>query len=254
MKFGLPETTLASIREVLARHPAVQEAVVFGSRALGREHARSDVDIALRGPLPTLEAEGIALELEELPVAVQFDVQRLDAIHHRGLREHIARVGQVLYSRESSTAQPTGLPTAKDINVHNSLDEQHACEIFLGKSVEEAEALFHENALSYHEDLMWMGPVAFRFYVEAAIRYIRSEAASGDSDAISGFAGVLEFRLAHGRVELAPIAATIASACDFIIQHYESFGLAPEIYGDIRARFQGIQQMLSKVASLHTYR
>ncbi len=101
LSFGLSETTLAAIRAVLARHPDVQEAIVFGSRALGREHPRSDVDIALRGGLSALEAEGIALELEELPVPVRFDVQSLNAIHHRQLREHIARVGQVLYARYS---------------------------------------------------------------------------------------------------------------------------------------------------------
>ncbi len=100
MSFGLSEATVAAIRGVMERHPDVQEAIVFGSRALGREHARSDVDIALRGQLPPLEAEGIALELEELPVPVRFDVQSLDAIRHDGLREHIARIGQVLYSRQ----------------------------------------------------------------------------------------------------------------------------------------------------------
>ncbi len=100
MNFGLSEATVTAIRGVMARHPSVQEAIVFGSRALGREDQRSDVDIALRGQLAPLEAEGIALELEELPVPVQFDVQSLNAIRHRGLCEHIARVGQVLYSRQ----------------------------------------------------------------------------------------------------------------------------------------------------------
>jgi hypothetical protein len=58
------------------------------------------VDIALRGNLPPLEAEGIALELEELPVPVRFDVQSLGAIHHRALLEHIERAGKLLYSRK----------------------------------------------------------------------------------------------------------------------------------------------------------
>lgn len=106
MNFGLSETAVAAIRTILARHSSVQEAIVFGSRALGREHSRSDVDIALRGHLPPLEAESIALELEELPVPVQFDVHSLDAIRHRALREHIAPVGQVLYSRHPGDTKP----------------------------------------------------------------------------------------------------------------------------------------------------
>jgi predicted nucleotidyltransferase len=100
MTFGLSETTVTAIRDELTRHPAVQEAIVFGSRALGRENPHSDVDIALRGNLPLLEAEGIALELEELPVPVRFDVQSLGAIRHPGLLKHIARVGKLLYSRK----------------------------------------------------------------------------------------------------------------------------------------------------------
>lgn len=106
MNFGLSETALAAIRLVLAGHPAVQEAVVFGSRALGRAHSHSDVDLVLFGDLPLLEAEGVALELDELPIPVHFDVQAMNAIQHHGLREHIARVGQVLYSRSINAPQP----------------------------------------------------------------------------------------------------------------------------------------------------
>ncbi len=106
MNFGLSETALAAIRRVLARHPAVEEAVVYGSRALAGAHSHSDVDLVLCGDLPLLEAEGVALELDDLPIPVHFDVQAMNAIQHRGLREHIARVGQVLYSRSVGAAKP----------------------------------------------------------------------------------------------------------------------------------------------------
>jgi predicted nucleotidyltransferase len=96
MNFGLSQTELEAIRRVIAAHPAVREAVIFGSRALGRQNPRSDVDLALSGDLAPLEAESIALELEELPIPVQFDVRALDAIRHPGLRAHIARVGKAL--------------------------------------------------------------------------------------------------------------------------------------------------------------
>jgi hypothetical protein len=138
------------------------------------------------------------------------------------------------------------LPTRQDINLHDSLDERHACEIFLGKSLEEAEALFRENALFYHEDLMWMGPVAFRFYVGAAIRYIQSEAAAGDSDAVNSFVGVLEYWSEHEPAELVPIAAPLAAFCGYIVEHHDRFDLTLEIHGDVRARFQVLQQTFSR--------
>jgi uncharacterized protein len=102
MSFGLSDTALASIRNVIARHPGVREAVMFGSRALGQEHARSDIDIALAGDLQPLDAEGIALELEELPLPFRFDVHVTKDVSHQALREHIERAGQILYRREST--------------------------------------------------------------------------------------------------------------------------------------------------------
>lgn len=101
MSYGLSDSALAAIRDVLARHPRVSEAVLFGSRVLGREDARSDVDIALSGNLDVLEAEGIALELDDLPLPVRFDVQLSEGIQHRAFREHLARAGQTVYSRET---------------------------------------------------------------------------------------------------------------------------------------------------------
>jgi hypothetical protein len=69
------------------------------------------------------------------------------------------------------------LPTAKDISPaygtdHEDLDAKHARKNFYGKTLEEAELLFRQNALHYQEDLMSMGPAGFRFYVEAFTRYL----------------------------------------------------------------------------------
>lgn len=130
------------------------------------------------------------------------------------------------------------LPTAKEINPHGKLylDGRVACKHFLGKNLDEAEALFRENSIYYQGDLMWMGPVAFRYYVMAAIQYIRSAAAAGDSDMINCFAGFLEFRIGQEPEELAPIADRLASACNYIVEQYNRFDLRPEIYGDVRAR------------------
>ena len=73
---------------------------------------------------------------------------------------------------------PSPIPSRSDINVFDTLDERDACEHFLGKNIDEAEALFREDFLCYQEDLMWMGPRAFRYYVHAAINYIHSDAAT----------------------------------------------------------------------------
>jgi predicted nucleotidyltransferase len=102
MKFGLSDQALHAIRDVLVHHPGVEEAVIFGSRSLERQHANSDVDIALRGEVPPLEVEGIALELDELPLPFHFDVFSVASIRHHGLREHISRAGRTLYRKAAT--------------------------------------------------------------------------------------------------------------------------------------------------------
>lgn len=139
------------------------------------------------------------------------------------------------------------LPTAKEINPYDDLDGRVACKNFLGKNLDEAEALFRENSVYYQEGLMWMGPVAFRYYVTAAIRYIRSAAAAGDSDMINCFAGFLEFRIVHEPEELIPVADQLASACSDIIEQYNRFDIMPEIYGDVRARLAILSLAFSRM-------
>lgn len=46
--YGLPADALQAIREVLAAHPGVTAAILYGSRALGRERPGSDIDLTLR--------------------------------------------------------------------------------------------------------------------------------------------------------------------------------------------------------------
>ena len=88
---------LELLRSVLRQHPEIESATLFGSRAKGTHTPRSDVDLALAGPLGALGAAAIAAELEELPLPYRFDVHALAAITHVPLLEHIKRVGQVIY-------------------------------------------------------------------------------------------------------------------------------------------------------------
>jgi hypothetical protein len=96
------------------------------------------------------------------------------------------------FRSKAQTFNVTHIPTRDEINIYNSPDEQCACRNFLGQNLDEAQRLFADNSITYQEDLMWMGPVAFNFYVNAAISYIQSESAKHDSDIIDCFAGILD--------------------------------------------------------------
>jgi predicted nucleotidyltransferase len=93
----LVTSELELVLSVLRQHPEVVSATLFGSRAKGTHSDRSDVDLALAGPLGSLGAEAIAAELDELPLPYRFDVQALAAITHAPLLEQIERVGMVIY-------------------------------------------------------------------------------------------------------------------------------------------------------------
>jgi len=141
------------------------------------------------------------------------------------------------------------IPTRNEINVFNSPEEQSACDHFLGKSLDEAQQLFVDNSIYYQEDLMWMGSVAFRFYVEAAIRYIQSPAAKDNSDIVNCFAGDLEFRMeCRSKEELAPVAAQLASACRFVIEHWEFFDVIPEVYAGLKERYLSLEKEFARLA------
>jgi len=53
--FGLKEGDIEQINFVLCRFEEVEEALIFGSRAIGKYKNGSDVDLALKGDLLTAE-------------------------------------------------------------------------------------------------------------------------------------------------------------------------------------------------------
>lgn len=96
----LKPAELEQVCLVLSRHPSVLNATLFGSRAKGTHSQRSDIDLALAGPIDALGAEAIAAELEELPLPYRFDIQALDNITNEPLIKHIERVGIKIYFRK----------------------------------------------------------------------------------------------------------------------------------------------------------
>lgn len=100
MKFGLSDATLAKIHGVLAKHPRVQKAVIYGSRAKGNYQRGSDIDLTLYGAgLTYQDCAHIADELDELLLPYMIDLSVYDLLNHPDLQAHIQRVGQVFYQR-----------------------------------------------------------------------------------------------------------------------------------------------------------
>ncbi|MFP4014888.1 MAG: nucleotidyltransferase family protein [Chitinispirillaceae bacterium] len=101
MKFGLSDEQLEEIIGFISRNPEVEEAVLFGSRAMGSHKKASDVDIALLGEHVTASlAAKLKFDIEEdsyLPFF--FDFVAFPAITNEALKEHITTRGCIIYKR-----------------------------------------------------------------------------------------------------------------------------------------------------------
>ena len=100
------------IAGVFRSHPEVVAAKLFGSRAKGTHTAQSDIDIALWGDIDALRAESIAAELDDLPLPCAFDVKPFDLIKLPALREHIERVGILIFQQAPKRPDSTTTTTS----------------------------------------------------------------------------------------------------------------------------------------------
>ncbi len=102
-RFGLPMEVVSMIGGVLAGHPEVESAILYGSRAKGNYKPGSDIDLALVGDhLAHRDLLKIMGELDELLLPYTIDLSIFHTIDHEGLRDHIQRVGQEFYRRQNA--------------------------------------------------------------------------------------------------------------------------------------------------------
>ncbi|MFC5624766.1 nucleotidyltransferase domain-containing protein [Algoriphagus winogradskyi] len=98
--FGLSEETIEKINNVLRNHPAIQKAMLYGSRALGTYRPNSDIDLTLVGEnLSLTDLLTVENELDDLLLPFQIDLSLFHRIDHKGLIDHIERVGKGFYEK-----------------------------------------------------------------------------------------------------------------------------------------------------------
>ena len=106
-RYGLTSDDMREIKHVFARFPMVDEVVIFGSRAKRTHRLGSDVDLALKGKIDSSTVAQISdLLNEESTMPYTFDLAVYDTIVSENLKEHISRVGAVLYKAQESVLSP----------------------------------------------------------------------------------------------------------------------------------------------------
>lgn len=86
----LREKDRQALKTVLAQFPEVRHAWVFGSRATGRAHRASDIDLAIEAPdLPPARWHALLESLEHAPIIYRLDIVRLDTLADPDLKRTI---------------------------------------------------------------------------------------------------------------------------------------------------------------------
>lgn len=103
-RFGLTQPCIDDIKTVFHRHTNVEEAVIFGSRAMGTYKNGSDIDIAIKGErLSFNDLLSLRVGLDSLPYAYTYDIIIYHKITTPELITHIDELGITFYKRLTST-------------------------------------------------------------------------------------------------------------------------------------------------------
>ena len=84
------EEILGKIVEICKKNE-VRDVILFGSRAKGTAHEKSDFDIAVSG---VKDIEELREQIEQIPTLYSFDVVNLDECRNQLLKEDIAQYGR----------------------------------------------------------------------------------------------------------------------------------------------------------------
>lgn len=98
--FGLRDHDIERLHQIFDSHDSIQRVILYGSRAKGNYRPNSDIDLTLVGSdLDSRLLSILEQDLDDLLLPYQIDLSILSAIENPDLKDHIERVGQVLYER-----------------------------------------------------------------------------------------------------------------------------------------------------------
>jgi predicted nucleotidyltransferase len=99
---GLSDKTISTMRNIFKKYTHIEQVIVYGSRAKGNYKAGSDIDLTLMGDALTYDdLRSVSGDLDDSNIPYIVDVSIFETLNNLQLREHIKRVGVVLYQRTS---------------------------------------------------------------------------------------------------------------------------------------------------------
>lgn len=101
--FGISEEGRKILTEIFGRYPEVSKVLVFGSRAKGTLGERSDLDMVVMDPIDRRTFGNLWMDINESDLPFTVDLQVWNAIRNANLKEHINRVGKIIYAKSSES-------------------------------------------------------------------------------------------------------------------------------------------------------
>lgn len=96
---GLSKNTLETIVTAIGQFPAVEKAVIFGSRANNTYKNYSDIDIAIYAPKMLAEFSKLWNKLDDLSLIYKLDIIHYDALTNEDLKQKIDKEGVVIFKK-----------------------------------------------------------------------------------------------------------------------------------------------------------
>jgi len=98
--FGLSSEVISRIREVFAENPAIEQVIIYGSRAKGNYRPASDIDLTVKGATVAWhDLQAIEQKIDDLLLPYKVDLSLFEHIDNENLIDHIKKVGRVFYEK-----------------------------------------------------------------------------------------------------------------------------------------------------------
>jgi len=105
-KPGISSADLSVIIRIIGSFPAIEQARIFGSRAIGNHKPGSDIDICIFGVNLSYDTSlQLKSSFEETPLPYFFDIVNYDKIINPELKQHINQHGIVIFTRSKSAGK-----------------------------------------------------------------------------------------------------------------------------------------------------
>ena len=102
MKYGLPDYSLNTLKVLFKKYPGIQKVILYGSRAMGNYKNGSDIDITLEvdDTFSYTDLSRLCGNFDDSDLPYFVDCSIYKNLENQDLKEHINRVGQVIYTKD----------------------------------------------------------------------------------------------------------------------------------------------------------